>query len=81
MAAVRLSIARQFRFPDWWQSEDRAFRAWLRDQAPSVHHIPRVLYRYKFRSAKPEFGGRMYATQSAGMKTGMEVRKWIEAQR
>lgn len=69
MAAVRTEIARRFEFPDWWQSEDRAYSTWLRAQNPTVTHISKILYGYQFRKAKPEFGGRMYAPQSTGSQS------------
>lgn len=60
LCCVRTAIARQFNFPDWWQSEDRAFRKWLRERNPTVKQLERVLYHYDYRTSKPEFGGSEY---------------------
>jgi hypothetical protein len=79
MAAVRTELARQFTFPEWWQSEDRAFRVWLSRQYPRICHIDRVLYRYNFRASKPEFGGRMYP-QGGHMRTRAEVDAVLDQQ-
>ncbi len=60
IAAVRTEIARKFTFPAQNQSEDQLFASWLGKQSPTQVHIDKILYRYNWRRAKPEFGGRMY---------------------
>jgi len=60
LCCVRTDLARRFAFPHWWQSEDRAFRKWLRAQGPTVKTLDKILYRYNYRQSKPEFGGTEY---------------------
>lgn len=80
LACVRTKIAQRFTFPDWWQSEDRAYRVWLAAQRPTVRHIPKVLYSYHFKAAKPEYNGNMYAPKTAGMQSRDAVAKVVGAQ-
>lgn len=80
MAAVRTELARKFTFPHWWQSEDRAFKLWLRDYGPTEKHIDDVLYFYSYRPHKPEFGGKMYSPQGR-CASDDEVQRVIASQR
>ena len=79
LAAVRRSIAQRFRFPNWWQSEDRAFSKWLAEQSPTVTHISKTIYIYNHRSSKPEFGGREYP-EHGRMASSASVAKHARAQ-
>lgn len=80
LAVVRSEIAKRFRFPEWWQSEDRAYSTWLAGKRPTVGHLNAVLYNYHFRARKPEYNGGMY--HPAGrMASADEVRQHVQAQR
>ena len=64
LAAVRLDLARRFKFPDWYRTEDAAFQYWLHRRKPSARHLNKTLYYHQPRSRKQEFGGRMYHPSS-----------------
>ena len=59
VAAIRTSICREFDCPKISQGEDSVMRNWLSKRVHDVERIKRVLYRYNFRPAKPEFYGNL----------------------